>query len=161
MVVNDRELLHAIHTGNLAAARAAVCHGASVVDVVHPPLLDAIATGNPAMVRLLIDAGAPPLAAAARQTAQGAVETALGFPEALPESGPGSEEAFLECLEQADALGADSMTAIRQRRRAFVLQFHHQPGMRLSHAHRIVEAVTGIKTSMPTVSSDLRRAGLR
>ena len=155
------DLRHAIHTGNLPAARAAICHGASVVDVVHPPLLDAVAMGNPDMVRLLIEAGAPPLAAAARLTAQGAVEAALSFPEALAESGPGSDDVFLQCLELVDALGADSMTTIRQRRRAFVLQFHHQPGMRLSKAHRIVEAVTGIKTSMPTVSSDLRRAGLR
>jgi len=158
--VTSIELRHAIHTGNLAATRVAVCLGAPLADVVHPPLLDAVASGNPDMVRLLIDAGAPPLAFAARQAAQAFVEQALNNPE-LPESGPGSGDAFLECLDLADALGAHSMTTIRQRRRAFVLQFHHQPGMRLSKAHRIVESVTGMKASMPTVSSDLRRAGLR
>ena len=156
----ERDLTHAIHTGNLAAARAAIAHGASLADVVHPPLLDAIATGNPSMVRLLIDAGAPPLAAAARQSAQAMVEQALNDPE-LPESGPGSGDAFLECLDLVDALGADSMTTVRQRRRAFVLQYFHRPEHRVAHLHRVVRAITCQMVSLPTVFNDLRRLGLR
>ena len=159
-MIDVRDLTHAIHTGNLQTARAAIAHGASLVDVVHPPLLDAIAPGNPDMVRLLIEAGAPPLASAARQSAQAHVEHALNNPE-LPESGPGSGDAFLECLDLADALGSDAMTAIRQRRRAFVLLFSHQPGHRVTHLHRIVSAITNQAVSLPTVSNDLRRLGLR
>ena len=158
--MSDLDLRNAIHTGNLAAARAAVCHGATLADVVHPPLLDAIAAGNPSMVRLLIDAGAPPLATAARQTAQAMVEQALNDPE-LPESGPESGDAFLECLDLADALGAESMTTIRQRRRAFVLKHFHQPEHRVAHLHRIVRAITRQSVTLPTVFNDLRRLGLR
>jgi len=156
----DRDLTRAIHAGNLAAARTAICHGASLADVDHPPLLDAIATGNPVMVRLLIDAGAPPLTIRARQTAQAVVEQALNNSD-LPMFGPGSGDAFLECLDLVDAFGGVSMTAIRQRRRAFVLQYFHQPAHRVSHLHRIVLAITGLSVSLPTVSSDLRRLGLR
>jgi len=156
----DRDLTRAIHAGDLAAVRTAICLGASLVDVDQPPLLDAIATGNPDMVRLLIDAGAPPLAIRVRQTVQALVEHALNNPE-LPEAGPCSGDAFLECLDMVDALGRVSMTAIRQRRRAFVLQYFHQPAHRVSHLHRIVLAITGLSVSLPTVSSDLRRLGLR
>lgn len=155
------DLTRAIHAGDLQAAHQAVCSGASLEGIAQPPLLAAVTTGNPEMVRLLINAGASPLASAARQTAQGAVEQALSFPDALPESGPASEDAFLECLELVDGLGTATATSVRQRRRAFVLKHFHDPGHRVTRLHRIVRAITGQQVSLPTITSDLKRLGLR
>jgi len=155
------DLDHAIHHNNLQAVQKAVCRGARLERAEHPPLQSAVAAGNVDMVRLLISAGAPPLSLSQRQSVQAVVELALNSPECPEFADACRGDGFLDCLEEVDALALATATTVRQRRRAFVLRHFHDPSHRVTHLHRIVRATTGQKVSLPTITSDLKRLGLR